>query len=186
MSEVDDLDEDIAKVTLMTLHSAKGLEFPVVFMAGLEEEILPHGRALAEGVDGEEAALEEERRLCYVGMTRAMERLMLTWAQTRLHFGETRYQRPSRFLEEIPAEFVEGMDPETEEEQALGAYDPGPEVPELKVGQRVDHEHFGRGTLTQLVGTGVNARATVEFTHAGTKQLLVQYANLTVIPRPGR
>ena len=186
VSEVDDLDEDIAKVTLMTLHSAKGLEFPVVFMAGLEEEILPHGRALAEGVDGEEAALEEERRLCYVGMTRAMERLMLTWAQTRLHFGETRYQRPSRFLEEIPAEFVEGMHPETEEEQALGAYDPGPEVPELKVGQRVDHEHFGRGTLTQLVGTGVNARATVEFTHAGTKQLLVQYANLTVIPRPGR
>ncbi|MDP6837845.1 MAG: UvrD-helicase domain-containing protein [Planctomycetota bacterium] len=186
VSEVDDLEDDTDKVTLMTLHSAKGLEFPAVFMAGLEEEILPHGRALAEGVDGEEAALEEERRLCYVGMTRAMERLMLSWARTRLHFGETRYQRPSRFLDEIPGEFVEGMDGEGEEAEVLGSYEPGPEAPKLKVGQRVDHEHFGRGTLTQLVGSGINARATVDFVHAGTKQLLVQYANLTIIEVPQR
>ena len=181
VSEVDDLVEDTDKVTLMTLHSAKGLEFPAVFIAGLEEEILPHGRALAEGIDGEEAALEEERRLFYVGMTRAMDHLMMTWARTRLHFGETRYQRASRFLEEIPAEFVEGWDLEGEEEQVLGVYEPGPESAQLKVGLRVDHEHFGRGTVTQLVGRGINARATVDFVHEGTKQLLVQYANLTVV-----
>jgi len=180
VSEIDDMDESTEKVTLMTLHAAKGLEFPAVFIVGVEEEILPHYRALAEG--DADSGLEEERRLFYVGMTRAEDRLFLTNAQTRLHFGQTTSTLPSRFLDEIPAELLEGFDPELEEAQALGAYEaPSEDYSALKVGVRVDHEHFGRGTIEQLQGSGVNARATVRFVRHGNKQLLLQYAKLTVV-----
>ena len=176
VSDVDDLDEGAGKVTLMTLHSAKGLEFPVVFIAGCEEELLPHARALAEG----EAGLEEERRLFYVGLTRAEEELCLTWSARRLHFGQETFRQASRFLDEIPADIVEGGTLD-DEEDVLGSYEPTEDVPTIKVGDRVEHDHFGVGTVTRLVGSGVNARATVDFLTHGTKQLLLQYANLTVL-----
>jgi len=164
---------------LMTLHSAKGLEFPVVFIAGVEEELLPHVRSLmeAEGPDPE-AGVEEERRLFYVGITRAKERLVLMHAQTRLHFGQESFRSPSRFLAEIPPELLEGHEPDADEDQMLGAFEPSPEVPELRVGDRVEHEHFGRGTIERLQGSGINARATVRFTTSGERQLLLQYAKL--------
>jgi len=176
VSEVDDLENESGKVTLMTLHSAKGLEFPVVFIAGCEEELLPHARSLGEGGQG----LEEERRLFYVGLTRAEDELFLTWAGRRLHFGQETYRQPSRFLEEIPPELIEGARVEDEEE-VLGRYDPSDDVPRIRVGDRVEHDHFGTGTVTRLLGTGINARATVDFPRHGIKQLLLQYANLTVV-----
>ncbi|MCA8979526.1 MAG: UvrD-helicase domain-containing protein [Planctomycetes bacterium] len=180
VSEVDGMEESTEKVTLMTLHAAKGLEFPVVFIAGVEEEILPHFRALSEG-DGD-TGLEEERRLFYVGMTRAQDRLFLTNAQYRLHFGQTTSTLPSRFLEEIPPELLEGFDPDAEESQALGVFEaPSEDYSALQVGLRVDHDHFGRGTIEALQGSGINARATVRFVQHGNKQLLLQYANLKVV-----
>ncbi len=172
VSEVDGMEEGAEKVALMTLHAAKGLEFPNVFIVGVEEELLPHARAIAEG--GE----EEERRLFYVGLTRARERLFLSWARTRLFFGESRWNRPSRFLEEIPEELVEGGTPEMDEEEALGAFEAPASAPDLAVGARVLHPHFGPGKVLTLSGSGINARATVNFDDYGTKQLLLQYANL--------
>ena len=176
---------------LMTLHAAKGLEFPFVVIAGVEEELLPHGRALAEAVD-EDQVVEEERRLFYVGLTRAERHLVLTHAGYRGFFGGGRPASPSRFLDELPAASFEAEDPRgpggararsadpaerrAEEVAALGAFD-APGV-KLAVGDLVQHAHFGRGRITALVGSGVNARATVAFTGAGTKQLLLQYAKL--------
>ncbi|MCP3916850.1 MAG: UvrD-helicase domain-containing protein [bacterium] len=178
VSDTDNMESDVAKVTLMTLHSCKGLEYPYVFIAGVEEELLPHARALAETMDPD-AGLEEERRLFYVGMTRARERLFLSHAGTRLFFGESRWTRKSRFLEEIPGELVEGGRPDLEEDEALGAYEPREVDAGLAVGQVVVHDHFGTGTILQLTGSGVNARAVVDFVHHGTKQLLLQYAGLS-------
>ena len=182
VSEGDGYAEDQPKVALMTLHTAKGLEFPVVFVAGLEEELLPHARAVQESGDAwgsEGKGVEEERRLMYVGMTRAKERLFLTHAQLRRHFGSEQYCRPSRFLEELPPELVEGYTAEEDGPGALGEYVPAPDQgPELRAGDRVEHDHFGCGRVEQLVGQGVNARATVRFDHHGTKQLLLQYARL--------
>jgi len=179
VSDVDALDESAERATLMTLHSAKGLEFPVVFIAGVEEELLPHVRSLmeAEGPDPE-AGVEEERRLFYVGITRAQERLVLMHAQTRLHFGQESFRSPSRFLAEIPPELLEGHEPDADESRMLGAFEPLPETPQLRVGDRVEHEHFGRGTIERLQGSGINARATVRFTTSGERQLLLHYAKL--------
>ncbi|MEZ6005148.1 MAG: UvrD-helicase domain-containing protein [Planctomycetota bacterium] len=177
ISDVDELDETGESIKLMTLHSSKGLEFPHVFIVGLEEELLPHGRALEEDPDH---GLEEERRLLYVGMTRAQQGLMLSHVQQRRFFGEDRWQRPSRFLEEIPGEAVEGggrVDSESAEEM-LGSYDEQAAPQALAVGQLVQHAHFGTGTVMELVGSGVNARATVRFPRHGTKQLLLAYAGL--------
>jgi DNA helicase-2/ATP-dependent DNA helicase PcrA len=175
----------------MTLHTAKGLEFPFVFIAGMEEELLPHARAIAEAWasgegDGGEDGVEEERRLAYVGMTRARERLHLTHARSRRHFGAEQFCRPSRFLDELPPELVEGGgDPFGEDEaDTLGEYDGGA-GPELREGDLVEHDHFGRGVVETLLGTGVNARATVRFEHHGRKQLLLQYARLEVLRRGG-
>jgi DNA helicase-2/ATP-dependent DNA helicase PcrA len=175
VSDADGLQRDQRKVALMTLHAAKGLEFPNVFIAGLEEGLLPHSRSLAESSDG---ADEEERRLFFVGITRARERLVLTHARVRRHFGETAYCEASRFLGEIPRELVAGG--ETEEE-ALGEYvaeSVGAAVPALGVGDLVEHDHFGRGRVEMLAGMGANARATVRFERHGSKQLLLQYARL--------
>ncbi len=176
VSEVDSYEEDTKKVALMTMHSAKGLEFPFVFIAGLEEELLPHARAL-EDEDG----VEEERRLMYVGMTRAEERLFLTHAEWRFHFGESHPRNPSRFLEEIPAEFVEGGGSEEDEDAVLGVFEAPEEDAGLKVGVWVEHDHFGRGLVETLRGSGVNARAGVSFSGVGRKELLLQYAKLRVI-----
>jgi DNA helicase-2/ATP-dependent DNA helicase PcrA len=183
VSDVDSLEEDTDKVALMTLHAAKGLEFPVVFIAGLEEELLPHARSLSEG-GGDDAGLEEERRLLYVGVTRAEERLVLCHARTRLHFGEERWRQPSRFLDEIPPELIEGREPELDEQAMLGDYQPPEEFPTLRVGERVEHDYFGVGHIEILQGSGVNARATVKFVHHGTKQLLLQYAKLRRLGGP--
>jgi DNA helicase-2/ATP-dependent DNA helicase PcrA len=177
VSDIDGLEDGEDKVTLMTLHACKGLEFPYVFITGLEEELLPHARALQDDPLG---GLEEERRLLYVGMTRAKERLFLTNAKTRRYFGEERWMRPSAFLEEIPASLVEGQEDERDEASVLGAYEPSGAhaAPALAVGDRVEHDHFGAGTITRLSGSGVNARAFVDFVHHGSKQLLLQYAKL--------
>lgn len=177
VSEIDGYVEGEERVTMMTLHAAKGLEFPIVFMAGLEEELFPHARSLGE----DEAGLEEERRLMYVGMTRAQERLFLTYTDRRFHFGEYVPRMPSRFLSEIPEERVEGLnlsDEYPDDSDALGVFDAPDNVPALAVGQWVQHEHFGRGLIENLQGSGVNARATVSFQGAGTKHLLLTYAKL--------
>lgn len=177
VSDLDQLDPNADQVQLMTLHSSKGLEFPYVFILGLEEDLLPHGRAIEENpVSGE----EEERRLLYVGMTRAQKGLFLSHAQQRRFFGDDRWQRPSRFLAEIPAGATDGEEAwESEGEQTvLGEYDAGEEAVALQVGQIVRHGHFGVGKIAQLVGSGVNARATVEFHGVGSKQLLLAYAGL--------
>jgi DNA helicase-2/ATP-dependent DNA helicase PcrA len=179
VSDVDGFDESQASVTLMTLHAAKGLEFPAVFIAGLEEQLLPHPLALA---DGEREGLEEERRLLYVGLTRAEERLTLTYARTRLHFGETSWRTPSRFLDELPDEARAG-DAGAVEEDPLGSYEHGERGPALSEGDLVSHEHFGRGRVERLQGAGINARATVRFERVGTKVLLLQYANLEILER---
>ncbi len=186
VSDTDALEDETGKVTLMTLHSAKGLEFPAVFICGVEEELLPHARALAEHVGAEDGGVEEERRLFYVGITRAEQRLFLTYCQQRLHFGQTNSCSPSRFLAEIPNDVIEGGsgdESEVREEEVLGAYAPQASAPELAVGDRVEHDHFGRGTIERLQGSGINARATVHFPAHGTKQLLLQYAKLRRLGR---
>ncbi|MFT4539783.1 MAG: DNA helicase-2/ATP-dependent DNA helicase PcrA [Planctomycetota bacterium] len=177
VSDVDGLEDTSDQVVLMTLHAAKGLEYSNVFIAGAEEELLPHARSLAEA-GSSEAGLEEERRLCYVGMTRAMKRLFITHCRTRRFFGEDRWMSPSRFLDEIPDEFVEGQCPEDEEAEVLGTYEAGASQEVFAPGEFVEHDHFGPGRIEQLLGNGVNARAVVQFTHHGSKQLLLQYANL--------
>ncbi len=194
VSDADGFDEAEPRVALMTLHTAKGLEFPVVFMAGLEEELLPHARAihpvgdLGDRGDGEgEQGVEEERRLAYVGMTRAREKLLLTHAACRRHFGGEQFCRPSRFLDEIPVELVDGYAAEEDEADVLGEYQAadGDGAVDLKQGDWVEHAHFGRGRVDLLVGSGINARATVRFAHHGSKLLLLQYARLTLVGRGG-
>ena len=179
VSDVDGMDDDAEKVTLMTLHAAKGLEFPIVFIAGVEEEILPHARAVMES-EGDEG-LEEERRLFYVGITRAEEELHLFHAQTRTQFGQESWREPSCFLKELPSEGVEGLEDEPSEEEVLGAYEPARGQAPLVEGARVEHAHFGRGEVKSLSGTGINARAKVYFSQYGTKDLLLEYANLKLL-----
>jgi DNA helicase-2/ATP-dependent DNA helicase PcrA len=177
VSDVDAFEEASARVTLMTLHASKGLEFPCVHIAGLEEGLLPHARALEEDPRG---GLEEERRLLYVGMTRAMDELSLTHTRARLHFGATTLQGPSRFLAEIPREWTD------REEADLAAEEAGPRTvadeeegpAELAPGARVEHEHFGYGVVEGVQGRGASARLTVRFSAAGTRVLLAQYARL--------
>ena len=176
VSEVDGFQGEDGQVALMTLHAAKGLEFDAVFLAGLEEELLPHFNAL-----GTEAGIEEERRLMYVGITRAKQRLFLSHAMLRNHYGDFVSRLPSRFLGEIPARlFGEDEVQEPSRDEALGAYD-GDERFDLSVGDRVRHDHFGDGVLEELVGSGANARATVMFRGAGRRTLLLTYAKLKVL-----
>ncbi|MEY2784855.1 MAG: hypothetical protein RL277_1062 [Planctomycetota bacterium] len=185
VSETDGGGEAAERVTLMTLHAAKGLEFGLVLIAGCEEELLPHSRALSESRgDDPDAGLEEERRLFYVGMTRAKERLLLTWARQRMHFGSMSFRQPSRFLEEIPERHVEsGGSGKAQEESTDPFVEYEPEEEPLQPGAIVQHEHFGRGTLLRLQGSGVNTRATVRFVTHGERQLLLAYARLTIVGR---
>jgi len=157
---------------MMTLHIAKGLEFPVVFMIGLEDGVFPHMRSMTDP-----AELEEERRLAYVGITRAKERLYLTHAWSRNLWGGSNYNPPSRFLHEIPEELVRLVEGEEKpDERALPQA--GKRVISLAVGDEVFHERWGRGTVVAVGGRGTNAEASVNFETEGLKRLLLAYAPL--------
>lgn len=169
-------------VTLMTLHTAKGLEFPTVFLTGLEDGIFPHSRTL-----GEKNEIEEERRLAYVGLTRAKQRLYLTRAEYRSSWGAPNYNPPSRFLEEIPEDVIEWRNksvsaPKLSSRRNFSAPAPRPtgkkNMPqlELAVGERVSHDTFGLGTVLSLSGEGDRAEATINFGQYGQKRLLLRYA----------
>ena len=168
-------------VQLMTLHSAKGLEFPLVFLCGMEEGLFPHQRSVEEP-----GRLEEERRLCYVGITRARQQLVLTGAERRRLFGSETYCLPSRFIDEIPRELIDEVRPR-----------PGVSMPQsfqpaarrtsdssaggLRLGQHVRHAKFGDGVIMNCEGQGSSARVQVNFAHAGTKWLVLAYANLETV-----
>jgi DNA helicase-2/ATP-dependent DNA helicase PcrA len=162
---------------MMSLHSAKGLEFPVVFLTGMEDGLFPHQRSLND-LEG----LEEERRLCYVGMTRAMKQLYLTHAEQRRLHGTDSYCMPSRFIKEIPEELIEEVRPRVQVHRpvAVSRFRPveEPAVPGVKLGARVKHGKFGEGVILNVEGSGAHARVQVSFEDQGTKWLMVQYANL--------
>jgi len=165
-------------VQLMTLHSAKGLEFPVVFMSGVEEGIFPSQMAMDEG-----DRLDEERRLCYVGMTRAMEKLYITYAETRRIYGRENFARPSRFIKEIPTEHVEEIRLKTQvsaPQRAKPSLSRSTVVNDtgFKIGQGVMHPKFGEGKVTSTEGSGPQARVQVNFLDVGSKWLVVAYARL--------
>ncbi len=164
-------------VQMMTLHSAKGLEFPVVFLCGMEDGLFPHQRSLTD-LDG----LEEERRLCYVGMTRAMRQLYFTCAEQRRLHGADSYAQPSRFIREIPEELIEEVRPRMQLSRplAVGRFRSveEPAMPGVQLGARVRHGKFGEGVILTVEGNGPHARVQVNFEAEGTKWLMVQYANL--------
>ena len=163
----------------MTMHSAKGLEFKLVLITGLEESLFPHGRSLESS-----AQLEEERRLCYVAITRAMEKLYITYAESRRLHGNDTFNPPSRFIKEVPKELIDEIRPRAqtnipynrkdfketklEFEQEIG----------VALGQKVKHKRFGEGIVLNYEGSGESARVQVNFDKSGTKWLVVTYANL--------
>ncbi len=169
-------------VQLMTLHSAKGLEFPLVFLAGLEEGLFPGARSLEES-----GRLEEERRLAYVGITRARQKLVLGYAESRRIHGQDNYSLPSRFLREIPRELLHEVRPKVQVSRpaSLGTSrvmgHAAIEAPPVKLGALVTHPKFGEGMVTDYEGSGAHARVQVEFADAGSKWLVMAYANLTVL-----
>ena len=169
-------------VQLMTLHSAKGLEFPLVFLVGLEDGLFPSQKSTEEP-----GRLEEERRLAYVGITRARTRLVLTYAESRRLHGQEMYSRPSRFLREIPAELLHEVRPRVQvsrptygssERRVAAAVDT---TPPLKLGQRVRHATFGEGVVVDYEGSGAHTRVQINFEGAGSKWLVLAYANLGLI-----
>lgn len=182
-SDIDSMEDKSDLVTMMTLHSAKGLEFPIVFMVGMEEGLLPHQRSYDS-----EAELEEERRLCYVGLTRAEEHVYLTHARSRRLYRDLDYRLPSRFIEEIPPELVDqGTVRETPRRRVVSTYDP--DEPEFEddvsfpydVGDVVYHSQFGRGKVTAISGYGFDMRITVRFERGSEKVLAAAYARLQKI-----
>lgn len=201
IADIDSMDEeaeDEAKVTLMTLHSAKGLEFPVVFLIGLEEGIFPHSRSM---MDDEE--MEEERRLAYVGITRAEQELYLTHAQMRTLYGKTNMNPVSRFISEIPPELLDGMEEEKEpvfaqmlknnrakqnrtskpappRQKAEKMPTTGAENAEWRVGDKAEHNKWGVGTIVKVSGAGENMEVDVAFpAPTGIKRLLAKFAPIT-------
>jgi DNA helicase-2/ATP-dependent DNA helicase PcrA len=206
VSPTDELD-DQSEVTLMTLHTAKGLEFPLVFIIGMEDGIFPSFMSL-----GDPDQLEEERRLAYVGITRAEEQLYLTLAESRWIYGQQQYNTPSRFLKEIPDELVDDRSPkgihrtgrtsvsvtapsdDTEDRRAerrerarerviekaiaAGSQQRSPSPVELKVGDDVHHPKFGEGVVLNIAGSGDNAEVTIHFVEVGEKTLLLGWADL--------
>ena len=204
VADIDSLDESNDYVVLMTLHSAKGLEFPHVYLAGMEDGVFPSYMTITAD-DPEE--VEEERRLCYVGITRAEEELTLTCARRRMIRGETQYNKMSRFLKEIPMELLSTgavfQKPEPEEERKPSAYQqarqafrakafvqpgaarsfgsPKGEGPGYQVGDRVRHVKFGEGTVTAMVEGGRDYEVTVDFDGPGTKKMFAAFAKLQKI-----
>ncbi len=197
ITDLDSYDQSLDRVTLMTLHAAKGLEFPIVFMAGMEEDIFPHSRS-----GSAQDELEEERRLCYVGMTRAMQKLYLTNARRRRIYGDFKFNPPSRFLGEIPpgligrdtpdglrkssshnlASLFDQTEPDFSEEDPFFDADEVRMVPDaeegLRIGLQVRHIKFGVGTVRRIEGQGDNQKVTVYFHRFGPKKLLVRFAGL--------
>ena len=173
-------------VSLMTLHSAKGLEFPAVFLCGMEEGLFPHSRS-----SDEPAKLEEERRLCYVGMTRAKRKLCMSYAESRrLYGGSDRYSTPSRFLRELPPERVEEVRlrgtvsrpvVRAPAKRRAGSESMYEGSNGMRLGQRVRHPKFGEGVVLMYEGQGAHARVQVNFEAAGSKWLVVGYANLVTV-----
>ena len=167
-------------VQLMTMHSAKGLEFPLVFLCGMEDGLFPHQRSVADP-----NGLEEERRLCYVGITRAKQTLYITYAEQRRLHGMDSFSQPSRFIAEIPEELVEEIRPRVQVSRPIsprsrghtGGIAPGASLG-VKLGQRVRHGKFGDGVILNCEGQGAHARVEVNFETAGTKWLVLSYANL--------
>jgi DNA helicase-2/ATP-dependent DNA helicase PcrA len=164
-------------VQMMTLHSAKGLEFPVVFLAGMEDGLFPHQRSVADL-----AGLEEERRLCYVGATRAMRQLYITYAEQRRLYGVDTYGQPSRFISELPPELVEEIRPRLQVSRPVfvrrsSSLDEPPAA-NMRMGSRVRHSKFGDGVVLNFEGNGPHARVQVNFERQGTKWLMLSYANL--------
>jgi DNA helicase-2/ATP-dependent DNA helicase PcrA len=203
VADTDELTAD-DRVVLMTLHGAKGLEFPLVVMVGMEEGVFPHQRAL---IDPRE--LEEERRLAYVGITRARERLVMTHAWSRSLFGSTQYNPPSRFVEEIPEELIRDAverrgrlgalsrrsgierDPAPHRERVVQAARDAGRAPTpsgaeglgLRVGDDVSHPAFGDGVVLDVQGSGEKAEVTIRFADVGTKHLALAWAPLTRVSR---
>jgi len=181
VSDVDNLDEKSQSVTLITLHQAKGLEFPVVFIVGMEDGILPHFKS----IDDPEQ-LEEERRLCYVGITRAKQRVYLVRAFRRHLMGSSNVNRPSRFLQDIPSHLLasssiwDGED--SEPASAVYSWDATPadsgDLPDLKPGDHVQHEQFGEGVVVSCQPVKNDAEVVVAFDGAGVKRLLLSFAKL--------
>jgi DNA helicase-2/ATP-dependent DNA helicase PcrA len=192
VADADAVDPAQGSVTLMTLHAAKGLEFPAVAMIGLEEGLLPHMRARES-----EAALEEERRLCFVGITRAMRRLLMTASKFRTQRGMSERTIPSRFLDELPKEHVlvsddgaydAAYDSEFDEdahesESRPAAPPPRREAPGIPVGATVRHPQFGLGQVKAFT-PGAQSRVTVAFKGIGVKTLVLEYARLTLVSKP--
>ena len=207
VADTDDLDDSVSAVTLMTLHSAKGLEYPDVYIIGLEDGVFPHIRALTEPHE-----LEEERRLAYVGITRAMRQLTMTHAWSRLLYGSRQYNPPSRFLKEIPEELLERVDgtrmlrsrhrrrndrersldrrsanrDEIVERAVESGRRPAPSASgadrlRLRVGDDVRHAKWGQGVIVDISGSGSDAEASVRFPSAGEKRLLLSWAPLEKI-----
>jgi DNA helicase-2/ATP-dependent DNA helicase PcrA len=174
-------------VQLMSLHTAKGLEFPLVFLTGLEEGLFPHQRSLDEGA----GRLEEERRLCYVGMTRAMQELYLSYAEVRRLYGSEKYTSPSRFIDEIPSELLHEI--RTKKSSSYSSYqNPSASTSKwvdkdqthdsgISVGSLVSHPKFGEGVVVLLEGQGEYARIQVNFSDVGAKWLVLAYANLSLL-----
>jgi DNA helicase-2/ATP-dependent DNA helicase PcrA len=169
-------------VQLMTMHSAKGLEFPLVFLSGMEDGLFPHQRSIADP-----NGLEEERRLCYVGITRAKQTLYVTYAEQRRLHGMDNFSQPSRFIAEIPDEHVEEIRPRVQVTRPMRstgrsskATTAGGELG-IRLGQRVRHGKFGDGVILNCEGQGAHARVEVNFETAGTKWLVLSYANLDLM-----
>jgi len=167
---------------LMTLHSAKGLEFPIVFLVGLEDGLFPTQRSVEDP-----SRLEEERRLAYVGITRARERLVLCYAESRRQYGSEALSRPSRFLDELPAHLLTEVRPRAKISRPVyttrasrGHADLDDTLP-VKLGQRVRHASFGEGVVISAEGSGAHTRIQVNFADAGPKWLVAAYANLTAL-----
>jgi DNA helicase-2/ATP-dependent DNA helicase PcrA len=169
-------------VQLMTMHSAKGLEFPLVFLSGMEDGLFPHQRSIADP-----SGLEEERRLCYVGITRAKQTLYITYAEQRRLYGMDNFSQPSRFIAEIPDEHIEEIRPRVQVTRPMrsparrsAAATAGGELG-IRLGQRVRHGKFGDGVILNCEGQGAHARVEVNFETAGTKWLVLSYANLDLM-----